>query len=281
MKATAQSPGHITGFFVIYENGSTGAGINIEGGMKTTVQFRKGRKDELRMNGKKTKLIVSEKVLGLFRKKASISAAQKVRVLHRTKFPIGYGLGISGAGALSLSIALSKLFGADLGKKEILAIAKQAEIECGTGLGDVVAEQFAGVMVGKKPYPSKAIARIRANEKFVALGFFKAMSTKKIIRSPSWKRKINKTGLACMAEINRKKPMENFVALCRKFALESGLATPQIRNVMGKIPGSGMAMLGETVFMPTTNPKKAKSELGKYCRRAMIAKIATKGAGLL
>ncbi|MDP3762557.1 MAG: hypothetical protein Q8Q97_00600, partial [bacterium] len=281
MQVAAQSPGHITGFFVIYPNGSTGAGLNIKDGMKTTVRFHRGKKDELRMNGKKTKLIVSEKVLGIFRKKTRTPAAQKVKVLHTTKFPIGYGLGISGAGALSLCIALNRLFKAGLDKKEILAIAKQAEIECGTGLGDVVAEQFSGVMIGKKPYPSKGIEKIRAKEKFVALGFFNPMSTKKIIRSPSWKRKINKTGLACMAAINMEKTMPRFVGLCRKFTGESGLATPQIKKVMAKVPGASMSMLGETVFMPDTNPKNALKALGKYCKRAMVARIATKGAGLL
>lgn len=281
MQAKAQSPGHITGFFVIYPNGSTGAGINIGGGMRTTVQFHEGSKDELRMNSKKTKLIVSEKVIGLFRKKTETPPAQKVKVLHRTKFPIGYGLGISGAGALSLAIALNKLFRAGLGKNDVLAIAKQAEIECGTGLGDVVAEQFTGMMIGKKPYPSKAVEQIRVKERFVALGFFSPIVTKKIIRSTKWKRKINKTGLECMAGISKERNMHKFMGLCRKFTFESGLATGQIRKVMAKIPDSSMSMLGETIFIPTTNPKKAQKELGKYCRRTMVAKIAATGAGLL
>lgn len=281
MQATAQSPGHITGFFVIFRNGSTGAGLNIANGMRTKVQFHEGNKDEFRMNDKKTKLIVSEKVVELFHKKTKISGAQKIRVLHRTKFPIGYGLGISGAGALSLSIALNKLFRTKLKKQEVLEIAKEAEIFCGTGLGDVVAEQFAGVMMGKKPYPSKTIARILAKEKFVVLGFFNPIVTKKIIRSKEWKRKINRIGLECMRGINKKKTMAKFVELCRKFTLESGLATRQIRRVMKKMGGASMSMLGETIFIPTAKPKKVQRELQKYCKRTMIARIATKGAGLL
>ncbi len=281
MQAIAHSPGHITGFFVIFPNGSTGAGLNIELGMKTTVQKLYGaKKDMLFMNGKKTKLIVSEKVLELFRKKTKTPASQKVRVLHRTKFPIGYGLGISGAGALSLSIALNRLFKTKLKKHEVLGIAKEAEIFCGTGLGDVVAEQFAGVIIGKKPYPSKSAERIRAKEKFVALGFFNPIVTKKIIRSATRKRKINKIGLECMRGINMEKTMPVFMGLCRKFTLESGLATVQIKKVMAKIPGSSMSMLGETIFIPTTKPKKAQKALNKYCHRIMIARIATKGAGL-
>ncbi len=279
MRFSAQSPGHITGFFVIFQNGSTGAGINIEGGMKTSVQ--KSAKDVFLMNGKKTKLIVSEKVLELFREKTKIPKNEKVKVLHSTKFPIGYGLGISGAGALSLSIALNRLFNTKLKKQEVLEIAKEAEIFCGTGLGDVVAEQFSGVMIGKKPYPSKAIERIHVKQKFVALGFFNPITTKKIIRSPSWKRKINKTGLECMALTSRGKTMPKFMELCRKFTLESGLATAQIKKIMQKMPQASMSMLGETVFIPSSRPKKVEAELGKYCKRTMVARIATKGAGLL
>lgn len=280
MQVSAQSPGHITGFFVIYPNGSTGAGINIEGGMKTTVRLYRGKKDEFVMNGRKTKLIVSKKVLGLFRRKTRVSYKEKVMVKHSTKFPIGYGLGISGAGALSLLIALNKLFSAGLRKEEVLEISKQAEIECGTGLGDVVAEQFSGTIMGKKPYPSKSAARIRAAEKFVVLGFFNPIVTKKIIRSRSWKRKINRVGLACMQKIGKRKTMHDFVGLSREFTFRSGLATKQILRVMGKIPGSSMSMLGETVFIPTTNPKKIQNELRKYCKRIMVARIAKKGAGL-
>src|SRR3989338_6352061 len=125
MQTSAQSPGHITGFFVIYRNGSTGAGINISGGMETTV--KNSEKDSFFMNGKKTYLPVSREALKIFRKKAGIT--ENVSVRHRTKFPIGYGLGISGAGALSLCIALDRLFGTKLGRKRVTEIAKAAEIE--------------------------------------------------------------------------------------------------------------------------------------------------------
>ncbi len=291
MHASAQSPGHITGFFVIFRNGSTGAGLNIEGGMKTTVtttktkQGRLGRrktpKDVFFMNGRRPRLIVSEKVVELFRKKTGIPTRQKVEVRHTTRFPIGYGLGISGAGALSLCIALNKLFRANLTKAEVLTIAKEAEISCGTGLGDVVAEQFSGLMIGKKPYPSRSIERIKAKEKFVVLGFFSPITTKKIICSPDWKRKINRAGKGCMREINRGKSMAAFMRLCRKFTLGSGLATPQIKKVMMEMQGASMSMLGETVFVPTTKPKKVLKAMSKYCKRTMVARIATKGAGLL
>src|SRR3989344_3109886 len=277
MKAAAQSPGHITGFFVIYPNGSTGAGINIAEGMRTNAG--PAAKDIFSMNGKKADLPVSKEVLRRFREKTGVK--ERVDVRHSTKFPIGYGLGISGAGALSLAIALDKLFGTKLGRKRVTEIAKAAEIECGTGLGDVVAENYAGLIIGKKPYPSKSARRIKCREKYVVLGFFGPIKTKKIIRSAKWKKKINSAGKYCMGRMVKSGGMETFTGLSRVFTIESGLATPKIRRVMEAINGASMAMLGETVFIPTNEPEKARRELGKWCKRTMTAKIAVKGAGLL
>lgn len=277
MQISVQSPGHITGFFVIFTNGSTGAGLNVAEGMKTTVQ--QAQKDSFTMNGRKEKLIVSEAVLRLFRKKTGTRG--KVKVEHLTKFPIGYGLGISGAGALSLSLALNKLFRARLSKKEALEIAKRAEIECGTGLGDVVAEQFAGLMVGKKPYPSKAAEQIKCSEKSVALGFLKPIVTKKIIRSAKWKRKINKIGKYCMKEFSKEKGMASFIKFSRVFTKYTGLGTPKITAALSKIHDGSMAMLGETIFVPTNSPQKAEKMLKKFCKKTMVCKIASKGAEVL
>ncbi|HLC92885.1 MAG TPA: hypothetical protein VJH23_04190 [archaeon] len=277
MQASAQSPGHITGFFVIYTNGSTGAGINIADGMKTTVS--KSAKDSFFLNGKKSDLPVSRKVLEIFMEKTG--AAGKVKVAHSTKFPIGYGLGISGAGALSLALALNRFFKTNIGRNELTQIAKRAEIECGTGLGDVIAENYAGLLIGKKPYPSKSAERIKCHEKYVVMGFFRPIKTKKIIRSAGWKKKINKIGISCMQMMQKNRNMENFIGLSRIFTIESGLSTQKIRKVMEKMDEASMSMLGETVFVPTNEPEKTAKVLSKYCKRTMIAKISHKGAGLL
>ena len=275
--AKAQSPGHITGFFKIYPNGSTGSGINIENGMIT--EIIQSNKDTFYLNGKKTKLLVSKQVLKEFRKKTKIP--EKVKVLHKTVFPVGYGLGISGAGALSLAIALDKQFKTKLKKEEIIQIASNSEIQCGTGLGDVRAETYHGSIIGKKPYPSKKAEQLKKGKKFVVMGFFAPINTKKIIRNKKWKQKINKIGTYCMHKIHTKKTIETLIHLSRAFTIESDLATKKIRKIMEKIPTASMAMLGETIFIPTNNPKKTEKELRECCTKAMTAKIALKGAGPL
>ena len=152
--AKAYSPTHITGFFAIYENGSTGAGVNLQEGMITTVNAKKSKttKIKIKINGKKEHAETSRKVIEKYL--AKVSENYSIQVNHKTKAPIGYGLGVSGSGALSLSIALNKALKTNLTKAQILEIAKQAEIEAGTGLGDVVAEQLHGILVGLPPFPS-------------------------------------------------------------------------------------------------------------------------------
>lgn len=277
MQLRAQSPGHITGFFMIFQNGSTGAGLNVADAMRTYVSNAKS--DSYSMNGKAEKLIVSQKVLELFREKTAKNSPVKIE--HKTKYPIGFGLGISGAGALSLCYALDALFKTRLSKEEKLEIAKQAEIACGTGLGDVVGEQFAGLMIGNKPYPSTTITPIKCLEKYIVFGFFNPIETKTIIRSEEWKQKINTVGLYCMQEIEKEKTVQNFMRLSAQFTKESGLGTAQILKVIEKIPGASMSMLGETIFIPTNRPKEVEKELKKYCQNTQIGKIATKGAGLI
>ena len=278
MKATAESPAHITGFFRIYRDGSTGAGINLAHGMKTTVEL--SAKDSFSLNGREKKdLVVSKEAVRLYRKKTGKKF--RVRVLHETKFPIGYGLGISGAGALSLALALDRLMKTNLGKKGVLEIAKRAEINCGTGLGDVVAEQYAGFIMGRKPFPSRSAEILQCAEKHVVLVFYGPISTKKIIRSVKWKEKINRAGAYCMREMGGGKSMKKFVELARFFSLETGLATARIKKALEKIPDAGMAMLGETVFIPANRPEKSMKELKKYCKKTFVASIAKRGARVL
>tara|TARA_Y100000310_G_scaffold327376_1_gene393636 strand:- start:5911 stop:6738 length:828 start_codon:yes stop_codon:yes gene_type:complete len=275
MKATSTSQGHVTGFFKIYSNGSTGAGFNIQNGMKTTVEATKANKNNYKIyiNGKKTNsFTTSQKVL----KKILAKTKQKfeITVKHETEFPIGYGLGISGAGALSLANALNKAMKLRISKKEIVNIATKAEIEAGTGLGDVIAEQYSGVIMGLSPYPSKKAGKIKNNYKYAVFGFFGPLETKKIIKNRKWKSKINKIGSYCMRSLSKKKNMQNFIRLSRVFSIETNLVSKKVREIMNEIPNCSMAMLGNTVFVLTNNPKEIEKQLKKYTKKTSVGKIS-------
>lgn len=283
LKAKAYSPAHITGFFAIFKGGSTGAGINIEEGVLTSISAKESKayKITIKVNGKAKKVGVSErtakKIIAITGKKFAIE------INHKTKLPAGHGLGTSGAMALSTSLALNKALEANLSREECIMLAAGAEIEEGTGLGDVRAESLAGegILLGKKPYPSREAETININETHVAIAFFGPIETKKIIRNPAMKKKINKAGLKCMEEFEKRKSLGNFVKLCNRFSRESDLLPAKLEKIISKVPVASMSMLGKTLFIVTNNPLKAKKILKKYSKKVIVTRIAEKEAGLI
>ncbi|MGI0014577.1 MAG: pantoate kinase, partial [Nitrososphaera sp.] len=150
--AKAFSPGHITGFFEIPANtdqnylhrGSKGAGFCLDRGISTEVHvYESTRKAyEISINDVRTvDAEVSRWVVDKYLKLAD--RPYFVTVDHDVGIPVGYGLGSSGAAALSLSYALNEAFKTGFSKAQAAQIAHHVEISCGTGLGTVIAE-FAG-----------------------------------------------------------------------------------------------------------------------------------------
>ena len=150
--AKAFSPGHITGFFEIphgsyshfLHKGSKGAGFSIDTGIATTAYVYESAKTDYRIsiNGIQTENAeVSSWVVEEYLKLAN--RPYFVNVDHDVGIPVGFGLGSSGAAALSLSYALNEALDIGLSRTEAAQIAHHAEIACETGLGTVIAE-FAG-----------------------------------------------------------------------------------------------------------------------------------------
>jgi len=281
LTAKAYSPGHITAFFKIYRNGSTGAGINVSDGVVTRVNAKKSAKNNFRIfiNGKKSPAPTSLAVVKQFTAKAKHKFDLEIN--HSVKLPIGYGLGLSGAGALSLAIALDRIFETHYSREQLRRIATKAEVQCGTGLGDVTAELYAGAMIGKKPYPSKKVEQIRTNKKFIVLGFFAPIETKKIIRSKSWKKKVNEIGEECIVQLRKKKKIGQLILCGRHFTMQLGLANPKILHLMDECPEASQSMLGQTAFALTNNPGRIARIFRKYTKNVSVTRIAGEGAKLL
>nr|MDQ5860502.1 GHMP kinase [Thermoproteota archaeon] len=116
--AKAFSPGHITGFFEVphdispfspMHRGSKGAGFSIDKGITTTVYVHETSKPEyeLWINGIKShNAEVSKWVVEEYLKFAD--RPYFISIHHDVEIPVGFGLGSSGAAALSLSYALNR-----------------------------------------------------------------------------------------------------------------------------------------------------------------------------
>lgn len=188
---------------------------------------------------------------------------------------------MSGAGAFSLALALNKSSNSQLSFDQCMYIAMRAEIKAGTGLGDVIAQKYHGLMIGLPPYPSRSVEIIETNKKFVGCGFFAPISTGKIIRDSSWKEKINAIGAECMEELEKDKSYKKFIELCRYFAISTGLASMDVKRVMDSLPESSMAMLGQSVFILTETQQEAITLLKPHCERVEVSEISCKGAHVI
>lgn len=277
----AFAPAHITGFFVIYPNGSTGAGVNLEIGAETEIALYEGSSENsIEINGKDRNAPVSRKVLEVFQPHL---AGRHFISTTNTSFPVGFGFGMSGAGSFSFSLALNEALQAGKSYVECMQIAAAAEIECGTGLGTVMTQQYSGFLIGDAPYPSRSARRFECEEDTVVCCFLEAIETGKIIRDAGWKEKINSIGKECMEEINKDPTVAKFIELARHFTFETGLASEPVRRIMNEVDKASMAMLGQTLYAVVRRSEAAAIERAfqKHTERTQVVPLGNRAAMLL
>ncbi len=300
-EAKAFSPGHITGFFQICDQsddpllkGSRGAGVSISRGVTTKVQVEKSAKSSVKItmdNDVTNSAMVSEQVIDSFVSLAG--GSYKLIVNHDVAVPIGHGFGSSGAGALSLALALNEVFDLNLSRLEAAQIAHVAEVECKTGLGTVTAETTGGLEIRVEPGAPGVghIKSVPVNENcVVACWSFGPLSTKNILTSKSFRKRINEFGGDLVDELVKRPTARNFMDFSRRFAENVGLISKRLRAVLEETDGAGlicsMAMLGETVFSIVNQDQVEEvSEIfGKHASsegKVIMAGIDFKGARLL
>ena len=263
--AKAYSPGHITGFFQICDSpksplfkGSKGAGVSLNRGVLTEIYIKEQEKMTIQISINGTcsdSAIVSEHVIYLFFKKTAIDRKYLLKINHIIDIPIGSGFGSSGAGALSLVIALNSIFNTGLTKIEVAQIAHQAEVEKKTGLGTVIGELFGGIEVRIKsgaPGIGK-IMQIPCLKPYKVISLiFGPLSTKSFLENEKTRKKVNHFGRILIEKIIKAPTIENFMKYSNQFALETGLVNNTIKSILSecrkrKIVAS-MPIFGDGVF---------------------------------
>ena len=294
--ATAFCPAHITGFFKAELNkedskqlGSLGAGFSIQKGVKTIVSVRDKTKHDIsnfviKVNGFESgDMRVSELVLSKFSTEGKF-----VDVTHEIDVPVGYGFGCSAAVALSLSIALNDALDCKLTKIQVAQIAHDIEIECRTGLGDVLASYHGGFEVRVKPGAPGIgqVKKINSKEKRdVIIICFNPISTKKFLKEKI--SSINGLGGKMVKKLVESNDTEEFQDMSVKFAKYVNVVTPKMNQVINLLHKNGIkcgvALFGETVFsLVTKNEKNKVKEILKQFDDGLIitSKIDNSGARL-
>lgn len=265
-KSTAFCPSYITGIFTVGNGDAAGAGFSLDKGMTTTVSETSGM-PTIKINNKQSAAPVSWNVLKKYEERGGEVGG--ISITHKAEMPIGFGCGMSAAGAVSLALALNELLGAGLKFSECVGMAHDAEVECGTGLSGADAAALGGI-VARRSLQSGPV-KLPFEEKKIHLAFFSAIETASIIRDPNWKTKVNREGKRKLGELFREKCWEKFVFCSREFALASGLGKWCEKN-MSENPRAGMAMVGRTLF------SDSKLALPGADFKGMLAKTCGRGA---
>jgi pantoate kinase len=275
MEATAFCPAHITGFFKAHlENnqnnledlGSMGAGFSIKQGVTTKVKIK--TKDNQESNFRITthgyqsdKTDVSEYVLNEFLKLGEYST-KFFEIEHDISVPVGYGLGSSGAVALSLSFALDQALKTKLDKTKIGQIAHNAEVNCKTGLGDVLASFHGGFEIRVKPGAPGIghVEKIITDKISIIMICFSPISTNKFIKERL--SQINGLGGKMVNKLLESKNYEHFQDMSLEFAKYVDVMTPRMQKLVDELSKNnikcGIALFGETIFSMIPQEKEAK-----------------------
>ncbi len=288
MESIAFCPAHITGFFTaqIDDNqkdleklGSMGAGFSIKHGVTTKVIINQKHDEKtnfrITVNGYQSdKTDVSEFVLNEFLKMGDFSK-KFFDIKHEISIPVGYGLGSSGAVALSLSFALDQALKTNLDKTIIGQIAHNAEVNCKTGLGDVLASFYGGFEIRiKAGAPGIGhVEKIQANEISIIMICFSPISTNKFIKERL--SQINGLGGKMVNKLLESKNYQHFQEMSVEFAKYVDVMTPRMQNIVDDFSKNnincGIALFGETIF--SMIPKKDESKVLEIFQKYPEGKI--------
>jgi len=294
MRGLAFCPAHVTGFFKAdleqqkpEEMGSLGAGFSIKDGVTTTanVEYSDSNDFQIHVSGYETdNTDVSEYVIKEFQK--LVDKKFHLNVHHDISIPIGYGLGCSGAVALSLAFALNQALDTKLNKEDVGKIAHKAEIYCKTGLGDVIGSFYGGFEIRTKPGAPGigALKKFDADFKVIIV-CFSPVSTKKFLDENL--AMINGLGGKMVDKLILTNDYEEFQDMSVQFAKYVKIMTPKMDSVISKLNQigvkCGVALFGETIFTLVSKEKEAQvlEILKKYDNNILIqSEIDNVGARL-
>lgn len=265
--ARAFSPGHVTGFFSIHphfdplHHGSTGAGFSLAEGTVTTLS---PGPDQVLMNGAPLEgAPVSRAVLELFREATGDRSSWVVS--HQTNLPVGCGFGTSGAGALSLALALNEAAGSPLAHLEAAALAHRAELRAGTGLGTVLGEAHGGFEVRTNPGApgTGTVVNLDYSDDLRAVFLvYGPLATPTMLGDPVVSAAISREGESLRQCLLDDPGVPQFLKLSRNFGRQAGLVNPRLADLQDRLAAEGlvapMLMFGDGLFtlveMPNFEP---------------------------
>ena len=263
------APANISCIFKIYKHknprwmGSYGVGFTLDEG--AIVSAEKAKRTEVVFNNVSINFPTVKNVLNKLTK-------EKLRVYIKSKLPLGYGFGLSGASALATAYSVNELLKLKKSNTELALIAHIAEVEEKTGLGDVVNQYYGGFCVKLKPSSYFIVKKLPINNVDIYCKYFTRINTKSIITNPKLKNKINKSAIIALNKIqeliknNEKIKLSSIIKISKEFAVNSRLlkdieTIKTIENIEKNNGNTSMIMLGNAVFSDKPFDKSIKLKI--------------------
>ena len=237
---TAYAPGSVTMIFAPVakpEGESIGVSFATEEGVEATVAS--GSNTVISLDSKSVAFEPVEIALHHLNVTAEVSLVSSV--------PVGYGFGASGAATLATALAANETF--DLGKtrEELLEVAHRAEVEAGTGLGDVFIQSRGGLVWNDGTSVQRT--KMTAPLEYTA---FAGIATTDILADDQTLERIRESGQDSLSRFSSQRSLQDLFDVSWEFARQTGLTTDRVADEVQRAKRAGgaasMAMVGETVI---------------------------------
>ncbi len=249
-------------------------------GATSTVETEESTRQKIAvtLNGKPSPAPVTKTALRLILGKRKI--AVRVDTVH--DLPLHQGFGMSAAGALSASLALTSIL--NMNRQRAFEAAHIAEIRNKGGLGDVSALYKGGITIRVKPGlpPLGKVINIKGVPTVVLAVLGKGLLTRSVLSDPPKRYMINKSGGMMVDRLLKERTIAKFMELSYEFSVSSGLTTKRIvqaSSAASKLGAATMAMLGTSVFAvgDARGLVRVLSEFGE----TWVCKVDMKGPRLI
>ena len=293
-------PSHITGFFSIFDNenpllkGSLGAGVLLDKGVITEIDKNADESFSIMINGKKDEYneVIILKTIEFMENELNKDKIQfsldGILINQTIQVPIGCGFGSSAASAVGTAICINEYFNSGLG--DVIA-----ELSKGIVLRTKVGAPGFGEVKSIVPQEKTGFGVFEPlkSDFYVITKTLGEISTASIIEDPKHKKLITQVGLEIGEEFNEKddgivigskfknkfnvavdnefneeETIKKFMNASLSFAKRTHLINDELLKIVhqlhGKVLGSSMAMLGNTVFALANENQKLKLEAEYY-----------------
>lgn len=239
----AHAPGSVTGLYAPPpadepDAPSRGASVAIEDGV--TVDVRPAAETVVRLEGEPVEVDPIAGVLGRLDVTATVDLEPAV--------PLGHGFGASGAATLATALAADAALDLGRDRAALLQAAHRAELDAGTGQGDVFVQDRGGFLWSGPDGEIRRATPAGAVE-WTSDG---PIDTGEVLSDAAFAATASRVGPRHIDALGESPTLRTFAERSRDYLGATGIATPFVERAIERVEAAGgaasMALFGDTVF---------------------------------